>query len=147
MIRQNLCKIFLLLFLQLTVFILKAQIAHHPTQSVTKEYMQKGETLYKKYCLVCHQADGYGVPNMNPPLIKTNYVTGDKKRLINWVLKGSGTTKISIDGKTYNNKMPAQNYLKDDEIANILTYIRNSFGNKASVIRDSDVKNVRAEAK
>jgi mono/diheme cytochrome c family protein len=115
-------------------------------QHSLKSSIDKGQKLYEQYCLTCHQADGSGVPNMNPPLIKTSYVTGDKKKIIQWVLKGS-TENIPIDGKNYSNNMPAQDYLKDEEIADILTYIRNSFGNKASAITPTDVKNIRAVTK
>jgi len=104
---------------------------------------QRGGELYKKYCLTCHQANGTGVPRMNPPLIKTTYVTGDKKKLIKWVLQGS-VENIPIDGQTYSNNMPAQAYLKDQEIADILTYIRSSFGNKATAVTAAEVKTVRA---
>jgi mono/diheme cytochrome c family protein len=105
-----------------------------------------GKKLYEQYCLTCHQADGSGVPKMNPPLIKTSYVSGDKKKLIQWVLRGS-VENIPIDGKTYSNNMPPQAYLKDEEIAAILTYVRGSFGNKASAITATEVKNVRAVTK
>jgi len=106
----------------------------------------RGKALYETYCLTCHQEDGAGVPKLNPPLIKTSYVTGDKKKLITWVLSGT-TDKVPIDGKTYDNNMPAQDYLKDEEIADVLTYIRSSFGNKASAVTAADVKAVRAENK
>ena len=112
-----------------------------------KSAMEKGKALYLQYCLTCHQADGEGVPNMNPSLTKTTYVLGDKKRLITWVLKGSTGTKLSINGKVYSNNMPPQSTLKDDEIAAILTYIRNDFGNKASVVTAAQVKAVRATTK
>ena len=102
--------------------------------------------MYEQYCLTCHQADGSGVPKMNPPLIKTSYVSGDKKKLIQWVLRGS-VENVPIDGKTYSNNMPSQANLKDEEIADILTYIRNNFGNKASAITATDVKNVRVVTK
>src|SRR4051794_23397036 len=115
-------------------------------QSSVKASIDKGKKLYEQYCLTCHQADGGGVPKMNPPLIKTSYVTGDKKKLVQWVLKGS-TENILIDGKSYSNNMPPQAYLKDDEIADVLTYIRNSFGNKASAITPAEVKNIRADTK
>ena len=82
----------------------------------------------------------------NPPLINTSYVSGDKKKLIQWVLKGS-VENIPIDGKTYSNNMSPQATLKDEEIADILTYIRSSFGNKASAITAMDVKSVRAITK
>ncbi len=107
---------------------------------------QKGNALYKQYCLTCHQADGGGVPRMNPPLIKTSYVTGDKKKLIKWVLQGS-VKKVPIDGQTYSNNMPPQAYLTDQQIADVLTYIRSSFGNKSSAILPTDVKAVRASIK
>jgi len=115
-------------------------------QSSLKSSVDRGKKLYEQYCLTCHQADGGGVPKMNPPLIRTSYVTGDKKKLIQWVLMGS-TESVPIDGKNYSNNMPPQAYLKDEEIADILTYIRNSFGNKASMITIADVKSVRAITK
>lgn len=107
---------------------------------------QRGSALYKQYCLTCHQADGSGVPRMNPPLIKTSYVTGDKQKIIKWVLQGS-VEKVPIDGQTYSNNMPAQSYLTDQQIADVLTYIRSSFGNKSSAITATDVKTVRASLK
>ena len=112
----------------------------------SKPSVENGKKLYEQYCLTCHQADGSGVPKMNPPLIKTSYVSGDKKKLIQCVLRGS-VENVPIDGKTYSNNMPSQAYLKDEEIADILTYIRSSFGNKASAVTPADVKNVRAITK
>jgi len=122
----------------LTVITISAQV-----QQTSK---QRGAALYKQYCLTCHQADGSGVPRMNPPLIKTSYVTGDKTKLIKWVLQGS-VPHIDIDGESYSNNMPAQNYLSDQQIADVLTYVRSSFGNKASAIVPADVKTVRASLK
>jgi len=112
----------------------------------SKPSVENGKKLYEQYCLTCHQADGSGVPKMNPPLIKTSYVSGDKKKLVQWVLRGS-TESIPIDGKTYSNNMPPQDYLKDEEIADILTYVRSSFGNKASAITATEVKSIRAVTK
>lgn len=105
-----------------------------------------GEKVYKQYCISCHQADGGGVPNMNPPLINTTYVLGDKERLIKIVLKGLNEN-IEIDGETFTNPMPALSILKDQQIADVLTYVRNSFGNKASAVSASEVKAVRAKIK
>jgi mono/diheme cytochrome c family protein len=127
-------------------FFLLACVSLFAQQSSVKASIDRGKKLYEQYCLTCHQADGSGVPKMNPPLIKTSYVTGDKKKLVQWVLKGS-TENIPIDGKSYSNNMPPQANLKDDEIADILTYIRNSFGNKASAITVTDVKGIRAVTK
>lgn len=103
-----------------------------------------GKVVYSKVCITCHMADGGGVPNMNPPLIGTKYVLGDKTQLINIVLKGF-KDEIEINDQTFSNTMPAQDYLKDQEIADVLTYIRNNFGNKASQVKVAEVKAQRAK--
>ena len=113
---------------------------------VSKETLERGKKVYTTYCLSCHQADGSGVPKLNPPLIKTTWVLGDKKKLINTVLNGMDEL-IEVDGEEYENVMPAQAFLKDDQIADVLTYVRNSFGNKASAITAAEVKAQRAKAK
>ena len=115
--------------------------------SQTKQASATGKDIYIKYCLTCHQQDGKGVPKLNPPLIKTSYVTGDKKTLIEWVLKGSAEEKVPIDGVYYNNNMPPQNFLKDDEMAKVLTFIRSNFGNTSPAVSAADVKAVRGAGK
>lgn len=105
-----------------------------------------GKIVFKKYCISCHQADGGGVPNMNPPLIQTTFVLGEKEKLIKIVL--NGLKNVEIDDQTYNNPMPALgSVLKDQQIADVLTYVRNSFGNKASGITAQEVKTVRNSSK
>ena len=109
-----------------------------------KASMDRGIIVYKGTCLACHQADGGGVPRMNPPLIKTKYVLGDKKQLITILLKGLNDP-IEIDDDEFHNPMPPQPQLTDQQIADVLTYVRNSFGNKASAVTPTDVKNVRSK--
>jgi mono/diheme cytochrome c family protein len=104
----------------------------------------RGKTVYDTYCLVCHQANGSGVPSMNPPLMKTSWVLGSKTVLIEQVLKGS-SNKVEIDGEKFHGVMPAQVQLTDEQIADVLTYVRNSFGNKASIVTPTEVKAVRAK--
>ena len=113
---------------------------------VSKAVLERGKKVYATYCLSCHQSDGSGVPKLNPPLIKTKWVLGDKKKLINVVLNGMDEL-IEVDGEEYENVMPPQSYLKDEQIADVLTYVRNSFGNKASVITAPEVKAQRGKAK
>jgi mono/diheme cytochrome c family protein len=113
---------------------------------LVQDQMASGKKVYESYCLPCHMADGGGVKGMNPPLVKTVYVLGDKKRLIGIVLNGMDEP-LEIDGETYSNVMAPHNFLKDQEIADVLTYVRNSFGNKASPITAEEVKTVRAENK
>ena len=83
---------------------------------------------------------------MNPPLIKTKYVLGDKKQLITILLKGLNDP-IEIDDDEFHNPMPPQPQLTDQQIADVLTFVRNSFGNKASAVTPTDVKNVRSKLK
>jgi mono/diheme cytochrome c family protein len=104
--------------------------------------MAAGHKIYMSYCLSCHQADGVGVQNMNPPLIKTSYVLGDKNKIIKIVLKGFNE-QVEINGDTYTNVMPNLSVLKDQEIADVLTFIRHSFGNKASAVHAAEVTAVR----
>ena len=108
--------------------------------------IKRGQVVYKNVCITCHQADGGGVPNMNPPLIKTEYVLGDKARLAHIVLAGLAEP-IEINGDDYKQHMPAQNYLTDQQIADVLTFVRNSFGNKASAVKVAEVQAVRATLK
>jgi mono/diheme cytochrome c family protein len=111
-----------------------------------KAVMQRGKKVYDTYCLACHQVDGAGVPRMNPPLIKTPYVLGDKKKLINVVLKGLNE-EVEINGEVYENPMPAQPQLTDQQIADVLTFVRNSFGNRAGILTVAEVKAERAKLK
>ena len=116
------------------------------TKSTLQSSITRGKIVYATNCLACHQADGSGVPNMNPPIIKTSWVLGSKTVLIQQILKGSNG-KVEIDGETFHNTMPAQAHLTDQQIADVLTYVRNSFGNKASIVTPAEVKVVRTKTK
>lgn len=102
-----------------------------------------GKAVYTKYCLVCHQADGSGVAGMHPPLGPGSWVGNDPKELIAVMMKGlSG--KIEVNGETYNGFMPSQAQLTDEEIADVLSYIRSSFGNNFDPVDARLVKKVRS---
>jgi mono/diheme cytochrome c family protein len=103
-----------------------------------------GKVVYMQNCLTCHQADGGGVSNMNPPLIKTDYVLGDKNRLIKIVLNGF-SDRVEIEGEMYNNVMPSLSHLTNQQIADVLTYVRGNFGNKAGAVSVAEVKKVRGK--
>ncbi len=104
---------------------------------------EAGKKVYNTLCIACHMVDGSGVPALNPPLQRTPFVLGDKKRLINIVLKGFNGP-VEINDETYSNPMPAQPQLTDKQIADVLTYVRSSFGNKASAVTVEEVKAQRA---
>lgn len=117
--------------------------AQTSSQGKSKQLLN-GKKVYDMYCQACHQADGNGVPRLNPPLAGTVYVTGSKTRLIDIVLKGF-SDPIEINGEEYNNPMAAHSFLTDQQIADVLTYIRNSFGNKAGAVTVAEVKKQRAK--
>jgi mono/diheme cytochrome c family protein len=99
-----------------------------------------GKKIYETRCLVCHQSDGGGVPNMNPPLDGSTNVNGkDIARLVK-IIRNGYDERIALDGMYYNNAMTANPDLKEDAIADVLTYIRASWSNKASAITISQVK-------
>jgi mono/diheme cytochrome c family protein len=107
--------------------------------------MDSGKVVYVKQCLSCHQADGLGISNINPPL-NGKVISGDKKTLIEIIITGR-TEYVEVSEKKYKNTMPPNPAIKDQEIADVLTYIRNSFGNKASTIKVSEVKSERSKLK
>jgi mono/diheme cytochrome c family protein len=144
-------KYLLTLFFAVSCFQLIAQVKTRaktkakPTAGLTVS-MANGKAIYINHCLTCHQADGGGVPNMNPPLIKTSYITGNHAQLIKVVLNGF-SENVDIDGESYSNVMPAHDFLKDREIADVLTYVRKSFGNKGGAITAAQVRAVREKNK
>jgi mono/diheme cytochrome c family protein len=145
-------RILLLLLFCVSISVLpaSAQSKKSAPQASSKSGLQavlnRGKLVYGVNCLSCHQADGGGVGNLNPPLYNTDWVTGNKSKLVQMVLKGS-RGQVEIDGETFHNTMPSQAHLTDQQIADVLTYIRNSFGNKASVVTPAEVRAVRAKTK
>jgi mono/diheme cytochrome c family protein len=102
----------------------------------------KGKKTYDRVCSPCHSADAKGIPSFSPALSGSKIVLGPSNNLIRVLLKGSAELK-SYPGHNNKNEMPAQAGLKDRRIANLLTYIRNNFGNKALAITADEVKAVR----
>lgn len=105
--------------------------------------MEQGKTVYSQYCLACHQGDGKGVPGAFPPLTQTEWTEGEESQLISVILNGM-QGPIEVNGESYNNVMPQHAFLSDEDIAAVLTYVRQSFGNDASEITPAAVAEVRA---
>ncbi|NTS41102.1 cytochrome c [Flavisolibacter sp. BT320] len=125
----------------------KAQKKPVPAASASmQQSIDRGKAVYGTYCLACHQVDGSGVGNLNPPLIQNEWVLGPKNVLIEQVLNGS-KGKVEIDGETFHNAMPPLPHLTDQQIADVITYVRNSFGNKASRVAPAEVKALRTKTK
>lgn len=116
------------------------------------EVFAKGKKIYETegYCITCHQEAGTGLQKAGyPTLVGQEWVLGDEERLIKLALHGL-YGPMNIMGNHYEGQVPMMAFkglLKDDEIAAVLTYVRNSFGNKASVIDPNKVKEVRAATK
>ena len=122
----------------------KAPVA--PAQTPLQASMTRGKQVYLQVCLACHQVDAGGVQGMTPTLVKTTYVLGPKTPLIKIVLNGM-TGAVTINGDDFHNVMAPHSDLTDQQIADVLTYVRNSFGNKASAVSVAQVKAVRAANK
>ena len=106
--------------------------------------MLLGQEIYNG-CLQCHQGNGMGLAGQFPPLADSEYVTGDVRRLAAILINGiSG--EMEVKGVLYNSQMPAwKDTYNDEEIAAVLTYVRNSFGNKADPVSKQQVEDIRKE--
>jgi len=111
-----------------------------------------GAEIYSReaHCTTCHQANGIGIPAAGfPPLTGSEWATGDPTRLIKLTLKGL-FGPIEVNGTQYPGVVPMtpfESLLNDEELASVLTYVRNTFGNEASVITPEQVAEVREEIK
>ena len=108
---------------------------------VSSAKMDAGKKVYDTNCMGCHMANGKGVPRMNPPLVNSPYVMGHAPSLIELVLKGSEFFGKADRG--FNNLMAPFSDLTDEQIANVTTYIRNTYAKTGDEINAEDVKEVR----
>mgnify|MGYP003972867083 FL=1 len=123
----------------------------HLSKADAKLYVL-GEEVYNRdaHCATCHQPNGKGLPESGvPPLAGTSWSNGDPERLIKLTLKGL-LGPIEVQGKKYPGQVPMTPFealLNDEEIAAVLTFVRNSYGNEASVISPAQVSRVRSSVK
>ncbi|MEP7230314.1 MAG: c-type cytochrome [Ginsengibacter sp.] len=101
-----------------------------------------GQQVYNMYCIACHQGNGKGDGSRFPPLDSSEWVNGDKKRLIGVLLNGL-EKPITINGKTFNNLMPSHSFLTDDQLALVMTYIRQNFSNQSGEVTADEVAKER----
>lgn len=121
-----------------------AAAAAHAAGTLTKaDQIKAGEALFNGTCSVCHQPNGVGMPNVFPPLAKSDFLMADKQRSIGIVLNGL-TGPVTVNGAQFNSVMPPMSQLTDDEIANILTYVRSSWGNSGEAVSKAEVAKMRA---
>ncbi|MDE2397249.1 MAG: nitrite reductase, copper-containing [Burkholderiales bacterium] len=108
-----------------------------------QDQVQAGKDLFTGTCSVCHQPSGSGLAGVFPPLAKSDFLATDPHRAIGILLHGL-TGKVTVNGSEYNSVMPPMNQLNDDGVANILTYVLNSWGNPGGRITAAEVAKVRA---
>ncbi len=126
----------------------KEQVTQTHLEGAERELFIKGKEIYARegYCATCHQPDGKGLSASGfPPLANTRWVQGNEERLIKLTLHGL-LGPIEVLGEKYPGQVPMTPFggmLKDDDMAAVLTYVRNSFGNRASAITPEQVKAVR----
>lgn len=118
--------------------------------SGTKDSKTHGLALYRKHCQNCHGKDGLGIPNLAPPLYKSDWLEGDTKKLILITLHGlEGPIHVNGELLRFNNVMPGLRDnpdLSDEDIANLLSFVRNAFGTEPIDINKEAVKSMRIKA-
>ncbi len=112
-----------------------------PVATSLAERIEFGRKVYTQSCFACHQSNGEGVVGIFPPLAESDYLNADVDRSIDVVIRGL-TGEITVNGENYNNVMPAQR-LTDEQVANVLTYIYNNWGNKAQEVTPAMVSKRR----
>ncbi|WP_299251471.1 copper-containing nitrite reductase [uncultured Cytophaga sp.] len=114
----------------------KAPVASSPAERIVL-----GKQIYSQTCYACHQPEGTGIPNAFPPLAKSDYLNKDVNNAIGIVLHGK-TGELTVNGVKYNSVMSPQT-LSDEEVANVLTFVYNSWGNNKTVVTPQMVEKVR----
>ena len=107
------------------------------------EQMKRGLAVYSRTCIACHQPTGMGLPPVFPPIANAPIAVGNPELPIKFILQGL-MGPITVNGMTYNSMMPPVPGVSDGDIADVLTYVRQSFGNKGNPVSVDQVKAVRA---
>ncbi|MFO0672197.1 MAG: copper-containing nitrite reductase [Polyangiaceae bacterium] len=108
--------------------------------------IQAGKALFMGTCSTCHQPEGQGLGSAFPPLAKSDFLMADKARSMDIVLNGL-KGKVTVNGKEFDSVMPPMSHIADDDLANILTYVRNSWGNTGDAVSPKEIADKRAGTK
>jgi len=111
-----------------------------------EQQVKAGGALFNGTCSTCHQGTGAGLAGVFPPLAKSDFLAADPKRAIGIVLHGLNG-KVTVNGQEYNSVMPPMTQLNDDEVANILTFVLNSWGNPGGRVSVDEVAKARTTGK
>jgi mono/diheme cytochrome c family protein len=106
-----------------------------------KASMDRGAIVYEEFCMQCHLGDGKGTKGVVPPLAKSDWLLNKRKESIH-AIKFGQSGKIVVNGINYDSQMPNMN-LTDQEVADVMNYILNSWGNKSKkIVTEQEVKAV-----
>jgi nitrite reductase (NO-forming) len=118
-----------------------------PSSLSREEQMAAGKTVFAGTCMACHQASGQGMPGTVPELASSDWIADHgKAKVIATVLNGM-TGPVRVNGKDFNSVMPPWRHLNDADIANVLTYVLNSWGNGNGRVSPAEVAAIRANSK
>lgn len=117
---------------------------HEINDNLSYRMADEGQKIYSTYCIACHLSDGKGDGSRFPSLVDSDWVTGDKDRLITVILEGL-QGPITVNGKQFNDVMPKLDFLSDQDIAKVLSYVRLNFNENVGGINERDVRNKRRE--
>ncbi len=117
-----------------------------PATMTKADQIAAGDKLYASTCGACHQPSGKGLPNAFPPLAGSDFLMADKDRSIEIALRGL-KGPVTVNGQSFDSMMPPQSHLSDAELANLLTYIRNSWGNTGEAVTKEEVAAKRTPGK
>jgi len=143
-----------LIILGVTIFLIincsgeKKSNTESATSAIQSEALSKdllaGQEIYKKYCLSCHQANGKGVSGMYPPLLANPDLKLSSDSLIHTVLRGKAG-RLVVNGNDYVGIMAPQNYLSDEQVANVLNFVRNGMNKFNVQVKPEEVGAIRAK--
>jgi nitrite reductase (NO-forming) len=106
------------------------------------ETMKLGQAVYSKTCFVCHQPTGAGIPGAFPPLAGSEWIAKDASIAVRNIINGM-QGPIVVKGMTYNMPMPPVTGLSDKDIAAVVTYVNNSWGNTGPTVTEDEVKAIK----
>lgn len=125
-----------------SLFVFNSKINSYTSQDPLKESIERGSEIYTDFCMSCHLPNGEGVENVYPPLAKSDYLMKNREASIKGIKYGQ-EGEIIVNGKTYNSTMAALG-LSDDEVADVMNYITNSWGNKNDkIVTEAEVSSIK----
>ena len=104
--------------------------------------IKRGRKVFNQICFACHQHNGLGMPHLFPPLAKSDFLKADPDRAV-WIVTHGLVGPVTVNGKQFNSAMPSQQQLSDEQVADVLTFVLNSWGNSGGHFTAASVHELR----